>query len=167
MAGAFHRHRCRHRQRHGPACSTPAGEHARLRQGRHPPLARGRRHRRAVQQRYLARSLPVAFARPSRQPALRRARSPASASTRPARWSCWARAARRLPVGPSAIPARNIIVWMDHRAIDQARRINAPAHERAALCRRHDLAGDGDAEAALARGKPARRPSPRPGSSST
>ncbi|MET4801142.1 FGGY-family carbohydrate kinase [Bradyrhizobium sp. LB11.1] len=29
-----------------------------------------------------------------------------------------------LPVGPSGDPARNIIVWMDHRAADQARRIN-------------------------------------------
>lgn len=29
-----------------------------------------------------------------------------------------------LPVGPSGDPARNIIVWMDHRAVDQARRIN-------------------------------------------
>ena len=29
-----------------------------------------------------------------------------------------------LPVGPSEDPARNIIVWMDHRALDQARRIN-------------------------------------------
>ncbi|MGN6467719.1 MAG: FGGY-family carbohydrate kinase [Rhizobiaceae bacterium] len=29
-----------------------------------------------------------------------------------------------LAVGPSGDPARNIIVWMDHRATDQARRIN-------------------------------------------
>nr|WP_249161121.1 FGGY-family carbohydrate kinase [Bradyrhizobium manausense] len=29
-----------------------------------------------------------------------------------------------LAVGPSGDPARNIIVWMDHRAVDQARRIN-------------------------------------------
>jgi D-ribulokinase len=29
-----------------------------------------------------------------------------------------------LPVSPSGDPARNIIVWMDHRAADQARRIN-------------------------------------------
>jgi D-ribulokinase len=33
-----------------------------------------------------------------------------------------------LPVGPSADPARNIIVWMDHRAVDQAARINATGH---------------------------------------
>jgi D-ribulokinase len=30
-----------------------------------------------------------------------------------------------LPVGPSGDPERNIIVWMDHRAVSQARRINA------------------------------------------
>ena len=29
-----------------------------------------------------------------------------------------------LPVGPSGNPERNIIVWMDHRATEQARRIN-------------------------------------------
>jgi D-ribulokinase len=29
-----------------------------------------------------------------------------------------------LPVGPSGDPARNVIVWMDHRATDQTRRIN-------------------------------------------
>jgi D-ribulokinase len=33
-----------------------------------------------------------------------------------------------LAVGPSGDPQRNIIVWMDHRAIDQARRINKTAH---------------------------------------
>nr|WP_184045592.1 FGGY-family carbohydrate kinase [Roseospira visakhapatnamensis] len=33
-----------------------------------------------------------------------------------------------LPVGPSEDPDRNIIVWMDHRAIDQAERINALGH---------------------------------------
>ena len=32
-----------------------------------------------------------------------------------------------LPVGPSADPERNIIVWMDHRAVAQTRRINATA----------------------------------------
>jgi D-ribulokinase len=29
-----------------------------------------------------------------------------------------------LAVGPSGDPARNVIVWMDHRAVEQARRIN-------------------------------------------
>jgi D-ribulokinase len=30
-----------------------------------------------------------------------------------------------LPIGPSGDPERNIIVWMDHRATEQARRINS------------------------------------------
>jgi FGGY-family pentulose kinase len=33
-----------------------------------------------------------------------------------------------LPVGPSEDRERNIIVWMDHRALDQTRRINATGH---------------------------------------
>jgi D-ribulokinase len=33
-----------------------------------------------------------------------------------------------LPVGPSGDAERNIIVWMDHRATGQARRINATGH---------------------------------------
>ena len=33
-----------------------------------------------------------------------------------------------LPVGPSGDPERNIIVWMDHRAVEQASRINATRH---------------------------------------
>ncbi|WP_116134551.1 FGGY-family carbohydrate kinase [Tropicimonas sp. IMCC34043] len=33
-----------------------------------------------------------------------------------------------LPIGPSEDPNRNVIVWMDHRAIDQAERINATGH---------------------------------------
>ena len=33
-----------------------------------------------------------------------------------------------LAVGPSGDPARNVIVWMDHRATDQAARINATGH---------------------------------------
>ena len=36
---------------------------------------------------------------------------------------------RPLPVGPSADPERNIIVWMDHRAVAQADRINATGHD--------------------------------------
>ena len=35
---------------------------------------------------------------------------------------------RPLAVGPSEDPDRNIIVWMDHRAIEQAERINAMGH---------------------------------------
>lgn len=34
-----------------------------------------------------------------------------------------------LPVGPSEDAERNIIVWMDHRAVPQAERINALGHE--------------------------------------
>ncbi|MBB3407121.1 D-ribulokinase [Rhizobium sp. BK316] len=36
---------------------------------------------------------------------------------------------RPLPVGPSEDPDRNIIVWMDHRAVPQAERINALGHD--------------------------------------
>ncbi|MGV7245283.1 sigma 54-interacting transcriptional regulator [Caballeronia sp. M23-90] len=36
---------------------------------------------------------------------------------------------RPLPVGPSEQAERDIIVWMDHRALDQAERINAGGHE--------------------------------------
>lgn len=34
-----------------------------------------------------------------------------------------------LPVGPSEDPERNIIVWMDHRAVEQAKRITALGHD--------------------------------------
>ena len=139
-----------------------------VRQARHRALARGRRHRRAVERRHLARRLrqpsasAVAAAGVDRAD-VRRHRLRRHLLAGRAR----ARAAQPLPVGPSGDPARNIIVWMDHRAVDQAERINADRRSRAALCRRHHLARDGDAEAALAAREPARQSSPRPGSSST
>jgi D-ribulokinase len=34
-----------------------------------------------------------------------------------------------LPVSNASFPQRNIIVWMDHRAVDQAKRINALGHD--------------------------------------
>ena len=34
-----------------------------------------------------------------------------------------------LPVGNSGDPDRNIIVWMDHRAVEQTKRINATGHD--------------------------------------
>jgi D-ribulokinase len=34
-----------------------------------------------------------------------------------------------LPVGPSEDAGRNVIVWMDHRALEQAERINAIGHD--------------------------------------
>ena len=36
---------------------------------------------------------------------------------------------RSLPVGPSGDPARDVIVWMDHRAVNEANAINAEPHE--------------------------------------
>ena len=57
-----------------------------------------------------------------------------------------------LTVSRSGDPQRNVIVWMDHRAIEQARAHQPDRPCGAAPCRRHHLAGDGDAEDALAEG---------------
>ncbi|MBO9630595.1 MAG: FGGY-family carbohydrate kinase [Shinella sp.] len=38
-------------------------------------------------------------------------------------------AGKALPVGPSENPERDIIVWMDHRAVDQVERINAGGYD--------------------------------------
>src|SRR5579871_1072963 len=38
-------------------------------------------------------------------------------------------AGKPLPVGPSGNPARDVIVWMDHRAVNEADAINAEPHE--------------------------------------
>lgn len=38
-------------------------------------------------------------------------------------------AGKPLPVGPSENPERDIIVWMDHRAVDQVERINAGGYD--------------------------------------
>jgi FGGY-family pentulose kinase/HAD superfamily hydrolase (TIGR01509 family) len=38
-------------------------------------------------------------------------------------------AGKSLPVGPSGDPARDVIVWMDHRAVEEAERINRGGHD--------------------------------------
>ncbi len=88
----------------------------------------------------------------------RRSPSRASASTRPAprRPRRQGPPRHRQPVGRAR--KQNVVVWMDHRATEQAERINADGARRPALRRRRDLAGDADTEAALAEGKSARRP---------
>jgi D-ribulokinase len=55
-----------------------------------------------------------------------------------------------LPVSPFGDPARNIIVWMDHRAADQARRINRTGANVLECVGGNNLARDGDAETIVA-----------------
>ena len=101
------------------------GHHARLGQARHRSVHRARRNRRAVERGHLARRLRQRARGGGEVAARPRATSPASASTPPARWSWSGKGGAPLPVGRSGDRERNIIVWMDHRAVDQARRINA------------------------------------------
>ena len=61
------------------------------------------------------------------------------------------RNARPLSVSPNDAPERDVIVWMDHRAIDDAERINAGGHEALRYVGAQDLARDARAEAHLAR----------------
>ena len=56
---------------------------------------------------------------------------------------------------------RNVVVWMDHRAIAEAAHIDATGSAGAALCGRAYLAGNGDAEAAVAQAEPAGDLAPR------
>ena len=60
-----------------------------------------------------------------------------------------------LTVSSSGDDRRNVIVWMDHRAMAEARRGQRDAGRGAALCRRFDLAGNGNSKAALAEAAPA------------
>ena len=130
-------------------------------------LARGGRHRRAIVVR-----ISGTPARPSVRAAMaeaglaRRRASAASASTPPARWSCSTAAATRSPSArPATRSATSSSGWIIAPSAE-ARRINETGDDGAALCRRLDLARDGNAEAAVAEASTCRRPSPRPAISS-
>ena len=129
-------------------------------------LARGRRHRRTVLPGHLAglhrrRSAPRWRKLQSRPTA-----SAASASTPPARWSCSIAAGEPLTVSASGDRAAQ-----RHRLDGSPRHGRGAADQRnrrrgAALCRRLDLARDGDAEAAVAEASTCARASTPPGTSS-
>ena len=70
-----------------------------------------------------------ACARRSRRRVCRLRRFAVWASTRPAPWSRSTAMRVRLSVSPTDAPERDVIVWMDHRAVDDAERINAGRHE--------------------------------------
>ena len=63
--------------------------------------------------------------------------------------------ANPLTVSTSGDERRNVIVWMDHRAIAEARLGQRHPGRRSALCRRLDLARNGNSKAALAEAAPA------------
>ena len=67
----------------------------------------------------------------------------------------------------TATTERNVIVWMDHRAIADAAAIDATRHPVLAVRRRVDLAGDGDAEAAVGQASTCRRRGDAPRTGST
>ena len=68
-----------------------------------------------------------------------------------------------MPVGPSGDPARDVIVWMDHRAVEEAALINRGGHDALRYVGGDRLAGNAAAQAAVARPPRAARRSPRAG----
>ena len=60
-----------------------------------------------------------------------------------------------LTVSSSGDVRRNVIVWMDHRAMAEARPGQPDAGRCAPLCRRLDLAGNGNSQTAVAEAAPA------------
>ena len=118
-------------------------------------LPRARRHRRAVQRRHLARPSAPPCATPSRQPASRPPTSPGIGFDATCSLVVLGEGGAPLAGRPVRGPGAQ------HHRLDgpPRRRAGASASTRrrargAALCRRHHLARDGDAEAALAQGEP-------------
>ena len=99
--------------------------HAGVGQARHRALSRGRSHRRAVEQRDLARGLRSRARGGRDRPASTRSRSAGIGFDATCSLVVLGEGGAPLPVGPSEDPERNIIVWMDHRAVDAGR-----AHQR-------------------------------------
>ena len=56
-----------------------------------------------------------------------------------------------LTVSSSGDPLRNVIVWMDHRAMAEARRVNEIKDDVLRYVGRFDLAGNGNSQAAMAK----------------
>ena len=82
--------------------------------------------------------------------ASRAKRSAASASTPPVPWSPSVPMATPVSVAEDGDPRRDIIMWMDHRAVAEAAEINATHDPGARLCRRRGQRRDGVAEGAVA-----------------